>query len=277
MTKQVATKISQDVLDQLKNSQPVEDTFQRVQLPKLGMFSQDKKEGKGKAMKVVSEAGTFYIERKTDELDEETGKNIYEKTEIGTTIDGTILYNRKKLSFYDEPNSSYISSSIYDTDTEVVSLWSKGKEVLKGTEAQLKEEYMFTDTDGKRKSRLKNIRVLYVLHEGELFQMEIGGTSMFAFSKYNQAVRPSVAAIVTTFFSEPQTKGSNEYNQMTFTKARDLTQEEALEVLGYVQEIQGAIKAEKEFFGKKEVTPSNVVHPDFEEDNQLAIDAAKKF
>lgn len=275
--KEIMVSASQEVLDQLKNSQPVEESFTRIQLPKLGMFSKDIMEGKGKTMKVVSEAGTFYIENRTDDLDE-NGKNIYVKDEIGNTIDGIIVYNRKKLSYYDEKNEVYVSSPIYDTDDEVVTLFANKKKVHEGTPEELKKHYMVTK-DGKTVSALRNIRVLYVLFAGELYSMEIGGTSMFEFIGYVKKTTPTVAGVLTTFFSEAQTKGSNDYNKMTFTKARNLTQEEAIEALGYVNQIKDAINAEKAFFAKKpEITPSEVVDEDDDEYSAKAIgEAGKKF
>ncbi len=76
---------SEEALAILKDSYPVEQGFKRTFYPRLGFFSQDQTEGKGKGMRVVSEAGTFYVEKQSDQVDEETGKTIWSKEEISSS------------------------------------------------------------------------------------------------------------------------------------------------------------------------------------------------
>src|SRR3990167_1616754 len=97
--KELSTVVTEQALEQLRQSYPVELSYTKILLPRLGMYSQDVMEGKGKVAKVVSEAGEFYTDRQTDEEDKE-GKKIWEKTELGKEIEGIILYQRKQFRFY---------------------------------------------------------------------------------------------------------------------------------------------------------------------------------
>lgn len=216
--------------------------FTRIQLPRIAFASQNVTEGKGKAMTVVYEAGTFFTERQTDELDAE-GKKKWSKEEIGSALEGTIVYHRYQLSFYDEATEKYTSSPIFDSMDEVIPLFKDKKQIAKGTPAELKAQYQFVDTDGKTKSRLKDNRILYVLKDGELFQLNLHGSSMFSFLKYSRTVNP--ATVLTAFSSEPQQKGTTEWNMMTFKPTRSLDNTELLEVVTKVREIKEAIAAEK--------------------------------
>lgn len=281
--KELQTTIDNNVLEQLRNSQPVEDRFTRMQIPRLGMFSQDKLEDSvdtetGKKKKdIVNEAGVFFLEKETEELDED-GKKIWTKEEIGKSIDVTIIYNRKQLKMYDAKNNIFTSSPIYDDNNEIITLFANKEKVATGTPDELKKKYEFKGEDGKIKSSLKDNRILYVIYNGELHQLNIGGSSMYSFLEYARKVSPAISAVETTLNSESKVNGSIAWNQMTFKKLRDLSNEEALSALDLVNQIKDAVSAEKAFFSKKEVTSSEVVHPDFaEDDDQLAIDAAKKF
>lgn len=233
---------------------PQDPGFTRVLHPRLTFISQDKTEGKGKNMKVIMEAGTFLEERETDELNE-AGKKIWSKTELGTEIEGTIIFQRKQLRFFDEATEEYTSSPIYDKDDEIVPLFCNKKEITRGTPADLKAKYQYTDKEGKVKSRLEENRILYILINDELHQLNLRGSSMFSFMAYTRTtVCPTV---VTHMSSEAMEKGSIEWNKMTFTPVRTLNSEEAGAVLGKIQEIVAGIAEEKAYFNaqapKKEV------------------------
>lgn len=248
MSKELTTKISSEALELLNNSFPVEQGgFERILLPRLGMYAQNQMEGKGKAMKVVTEAGTFYTENKTDKTDDE-GKSVWEKKELGDTIEGIIIYQRKQLRYYDQSTETFTSSPIFDNDDEIIPLFCNKAEVARGTAKELKArpEYQ-EEKDGKVKSKLEENKVLYVLYNNELHQMTLRGSSMFAYKTYIRTViNPSV--FVTKFSSEAKEKGSIEWNQMTFTKIRQISQEEAEKVIDFRGQIINAIKAEKSFF-----------------------------
>src|SRR3990167_4224542 len=100
MTKDITTKVSDEALAILKESYPQETSFKRIILPRISLVSQDKTEGKGKSMKVIAEAGTFYLEEQTDEQDE-NGRYIWKKTDLGKSIDGIIFYQRNQLRMFD--------------------------------------------------------------------------------------------------------------------------------------------------------------------------------
>ena len=243
MTKEIAV-VSEKDLAELKELYPTETgSFQRITLPRIGFASQDKMEGTGKNKKVTIEAGTFLEERETDEVNDE-GKKVWGKKELGTTIEGVILWHRYQLSFYDEKTEMYSSTPVYDNNQdEVLPLFCDKKQVAKGTPAQLKKMYEFVDQDGKSKSKLKDNRILYVLVGQELFQMNLHGSSMWSFMKYAKIVNPP--SVVTTFSSEPQEKGQICWNQMSFKVARPIKPEETQEIIKKVKDIKMAIALEK--------------------------------
>lgn len=242
---EIAVRPSEEALAALKNSYPMDLGFTRTLLPRISFASQDVTEGKGKAMKVIAEAGTFFTEVQTDEKDEE-GKNVWEKNEIGGAMQGIILFQRKQLKFFD--GEKYTSSPVYDTDDEVLPLFKDKKEVDRGTPKELKArpQYQGKSAAGKDISKLEDNRLLYVLYEGKVHQLSLRGTSMYAFREYARNVLPP--AVLTEFKSEPQEKGSIAWNQMTFEKIRDLDANEIADVQSRVDEIRNSIAEEKAYF-----------------------------
>lgn len=242
MTKQ--TQANEDILEQLKQSFPTDPGMNKIFLPRISFVSQDKTEGKGKATKVVVEAGTFFTEVQLDEIDEETGKKAWEKTEVGTTMEAIILYQRKQLKYYDAATESFTSSPVYDDDNEIIPLFAMKKQVAKGTPEELKKAYQYADkTDGKIKSKLEDNRILYILYKGEIWQLNLRGSSMWSFRTYVKGTNPST--VLTKFGSEPKEQGSNSWNQMTFKPVRSLTAAEAKDILARVRTIQEDIQKEK--------------------------------
>ncbi len=142
------------------------------------------------------------------------------------------------MSYYDGDTQLYTSSPIYDTDDEIIPLFSNKKEVDRGTPAELKgrEDYAF-EKDGKKKSKLEDNKILYVLYNDDIYQLNLRGTSMYAFMTYAKKTLPP--SVVTSFGSEPKEKGSIEWNQMTFNNVRDLDTTEVDMVLSKIQEIKG--------------------------------------
>jgi hypothetical protein len=238
----------ESALDLLRAEYPTEATFNRILLPRLGLVSQDVTEGKGKNMKVVTEAGTFFIERPTEEKDED-GKAIWDREEIGTEAEGIILFQRKQLRYYDEDTEEYTSSPVYDNDDEVVPLFRDKKEVDRGTPKDLQAKFAYTDEKGKSKTKLENNRILYVLYGDEVFQLNLRGTSMFSFFGYARKVTPNT--VVTHFSSEGQEKGDIAWNRMEFEAVRQITKDEAETVLEKIKEIKAGIAAEKGFAATK--------------------------
>lgn len=239
---QVSTVLSDEQRALLGQLTPQEQGFTRISLPRLGMYSQDKFEGKGKSAVLVKEAGMFYIE-----LPPETKDGEWSKREIGTEMEGIILYHRKQLSYYDEATQKYTSSPVYDTDTDVVPLFYDKKEIERGTPAELKAKYAYTDPkDGKVKSNLKDIRVLYVLKDGQVWQLSVQGSSMWSFSKYAKSCL--VSSVLTKFSSTSEENGAIAWNQMSFDAVREITPEEASVVIDNLQKITTAIADEKSYF-----------------------------
>jgi len=248
VTDVVVTVDNEAALAMLNESYPVEKGFASINLPRLSMASQDKTEGKGKSMKVVVAAGTFFTEKQTEEEDE-NGKKIWEKTEIGDTIEGVILYQRKQLRMYDEATEQFTSSFVYDSDDEVISLFCDKAKVGEGTPKELKAKYEYVDKNtGKVKSKLEDNRILYVLYEGTVYQLNLRGSSMYAFLTYARKTLPP--SVLTKFSSEAKEKGSIEWNQMTFEAVRKLNNKELNEVVGHVAEIKEIVNSGKKTFAK---------------------------
>lgn len=240
---ELATVASEQELAILRESYPVEQGFNRTLYPRLGMYSRDVAEGKGKQMKVVTEAGTFYTEKQTEEIDEETKKKKWEREEIGTEIEAIILFERKQLKFFDGEN--YTSSPVYDSEDEVLPLFCNKAEVDRGTVKELKsrEKYQGTTAKGKATSKLEENRVLYVLYNEEVYQMNLRGTSMFAFLTYKRSVTPNT--VLTHIKSEAKENGAISWNQMMFEAVRVITKEEAQIVTECLENIKSDISAEK--------------------------------
>lgn len=234
------------ILEALRNEFPVEQGYTQNQLPRIGMFSQDVTEGKGKAMKVVTEAGTFFIDRESEEPGKD-GKKEWNKEEIGDSIEAIVVFQRRQLRHYNESTEEYTSSPVFDFAEDEVPLFLNKKEVARGTAAELKAlpQFQFTK-DGKTRSSLEDNKILYVLYEGELFQMNLRGSSMFSYKTYAKSVLPP--AVLTKFTSEYCEKGDISWNKMLFEAVRDLNAKEVEEVMSHMAEIKESIKSQKEFF-----------------------------
>jgi len=254
-TTDIVNIASEESLALLRQNFPQEQGFTRALLPRLGMKSQDVTDGKGKAMKVITEAGTFYTELQSDEEDI-NGKKIWEKVELGTEIEGIIIYQRKALRCYDESTETYTSSPIFDTAEDVVPLFCNKAEVARGTMAELKArpEFQYVK-DGKTRSKLEDNKILYVLYDGQIYQMTLRGSSMYSYLTYVKTQNPSIC--ITKFSSEAKEKGQIAWNQMSFNKVRDLSQEEAEDVIAKQQEIISGINQEKAYFASLEGKPKS--------------------
>lgn len=246
----VAVQPNEDALAALKQNFPQDPGYTRIQLPRLIFKSQDvtketRVNGK-KQIEVVTEAGTFLFERESDEIDD-NGKKIWKQTTIGTVLEGVIVYQRKQLRMYDETTEEFSSTPIFDEENEVLPLFCNKAEVAKGTPAELKALYAFTDDNGKEKSKLEENRVLYILVDGELYQLNLRGSSMYSFLGY--ARKTLVPSVLTKMSSEPKEKGTISWNQMTFEPVRALSSDEVGAILARQEEIKASIAEEKAYFG----------------------------
>ena len=252
-TKAITVAPTEQELAELKSMFPVVDGFTRISLPRISFISQDKTEGKGKAMKVVAEAGTFLTEKEGNEVDEDD-KKIWEKEEIGTSFDGIIVFQRKQLKMYDANTETFTSSPIYDNDEDVIPLFSNKAEIDRGTPKDLKKKYEFIDDNGKTKSKLEDNRILYILYKDELYQLNLRGSSMYAYMTFAKKYQPNT--ILTTFDSEAKEKGSIAWNQITYEKSRDLTGEEVARVIEVTRDLKYGIDSEKAFYASQTSTPT---------------------
>lgn len=247
----VMVPASESSLDELRQMYPTEVGYNRTLLPRFGLVSQDVTEKvkdpktKKTEIKVITEAGTLFLERQTEEVDTE-GKKEWNREELGTEVEGVILYQRKQLKYYDKDSEKYTSSPVYDTDDEVVPLFLDKKEVKRGTPADLKKFYPGTNSKGKAISLLEENRILYVMMNDEVFQLNLRGTSMYSFLTYARKILPP--SVLTKFSSEPQENGSTQWNMMTFMPVRPLGEDEITTVKEKVMEIKGGIESEKAYY-----------------------------
>ncbi len=257
-TTAVAVVADEKSIEILRSEFPVETSFQKTLLPRIGLASQDvteevkNKAGK-KEIKVITEAGTFSIDRQGDEVDEK-GKKIWDKEEIGSEFEGVILFRRNQLKFYDGKN--YTSSPVYDNNDQVLPLFCEKAEVDRGTPAELKArtQYQGVSAKGKPISKLEDNRILYILYKGEIYQMNLRGTSMYAYLTYCKDLNAKgllPPAVNTRFSSEAKENGAISWNQMTFEVANNLDNDEIADVIARVESIKADIKAENSFFESK--------------------------
>ena len=228
---------------------PQESGFARMMLPRLTFKSQDVLEGKGKSKVVTVEAGTFFTERPTDELNE-FGKPVWDKQELGLEIEGFIVYKRKQLRYYEEATETFYSTPIYDDNDAVLPLFAGGKKHALGTPAELKKAFEFTNEEGKLRSKLEDNVVLYVVYADELYQLSLRGSSMYSFMDFARKCPISPSAHLVGFSSEPQSKGSIEWNQMKFKAIRPITANEMATMQEHITAIKDAIDAEREFYAQ---------------------------
>lgn len=255
-SKAITKAPSEEQLALLQGEFPIEQGFTRKFLPRLGLVSQDKTEEKKdpktgkKKIELITEAGTFFTDKQDPEEKDDNGNPAWNHLEIGNEIEGIVVFRRKQLKYFNKETKEFTSSPIYDNDEDVVPLFLNKKEIHRGTPKDLQalEEYVYEE-EGKQKTRLEQNYVLYVLYEGELHEMSLRGSSMYAFKTY---ARKNIAnTVVTKFNSEPKENGNVKWNQMTFEVARALNAGEVDEVLEKIAEIKQGIAEEKAFFANK--------------------------
>lgn len=254
MSKELMKPASDDVLAQLEEGYATEEGGRGIYLPRIDLLSKDKVEttgtGKNKKVKVLEAAGEFSINKQSEEIGED-GKKKWEKEEIGTEFEAIIFFKRYQMRHFDEATEKYTSSPIFDSKDEVIPLFSDKKQVDKGTMEELQAKYMHTNKNGKQVSALEQNRILYVLKDGEAYQMNLRGSSMYQLMAYERAVG-SPTSVVTKFSSEETTKGDNTWNMMTFIAVRKINEGEARKVLELKESTLEAIRASKAGFEKSD-------------------------
>ena len=231
-------------LEALKASYPqhAEDNYVKNNLPQIRF--------KAKAVlddedKVVTKAGTFVtVVRSEEKVDD---KYEYTENVLGADITVDVLYERYKLNYYNSGDNAYVSSPVFDNKEEVVKLFSGGKEIASGTVAELQGQYLI-EKDGKKKSELQLLKVLYVLYNGDVHEMTLSLGNGYAWRKYKQETM--VPVVHTKIASKKTEHGGNKYNEMTFTAGEYLTEEEAVRNLAIVEDIRKGIAEEKAFYGQ---------------------------
>jgi hypothetical protein len=248
--------VDTSVLDELRALYPQDpgDSYEKTYIPEIRFKAKTVLDDNEK---VVYKAGTFVIVNRSEE--EVDGKYDYTEVSLGNKLNANVIYSRYKLSMYD--GEKYIQTPIFDDkDNEIIKLFGGGQQVASGTMRELQALYQFQDAEGKTKTSLKLVKVLYVLVDGELRQLSLGGGNVYGYSNYlrelkKQNLTPSM--VHTEFDSEKTEHGGNKYNQVTFKNTGLLTQEEALANLAATKELIEAIKAEKAFYGNTPTLPAS--------------------
>lgn len=275
--KELVTQASEEQLAELRALYPQEDTYQKIQVPRLGMLAKDviEEEGTGKAktMKVVNAMGEFYIEK---EATNDDGEKVWLKTFVeGDTIDVQIVYNRKQLSMWDDGQGMYTNTPIYDSNDEVLPLWEGGKEIARDTPEKLQARYPALTQKGKPSSKLKEIKILYVIYEGETYQVNLSQSSKWEFLTYSKKTNP--ATVVTTIGSTEETNGTNTYRKMSFVAKSLLSTEQAAKVIEAANMIRSSIESEKAYYGKFNKDVTSGVEEDWTPDEKVALGDGKGF
>lgn len=237
-------------LDALRQAYPQDaaDNYEKTFIPQIRFRAKTVLDDDDK---VVYKAGTFLKVTRSEEKNSE-GKYDYTDTNLGQKITGDIVYARYRLSMYDAGADTYVSTPIFDDkENEVIKLFSAGQEIASGTMKELQAMYKYEE-DGKTKDRLKLQKVLYVMLDGELHEMAIGGGNIYSYGGYvrelsKQSLQPTL--VHTEFNSEKTEYGGNKYNQMTFKNVGELTEEEAAANVDVVRDLIEGIKAEKAYYG----------------------------
>lgn len=233
MTTKKTEGLSEDQLAVLNAAYPVADEEPRLTLPRLGMLAKDivEETGKGKDKKIdiIQAAGTFFTERDLGEVSE-AGKKVWTKEFIDAeSIEVIIAYHRRQLRKYDSSLEKFISTPIFDSAEQVVPLYLDGQVIKRGTQAQLQSMYPALTQKGKPTSDLKEECILYVIYEGELFQMNISQSSKWEFRSYARRINPST--VITRIEPKEDEFGSNVFMKMKFDTVRQINPAEFEEVV----------------------------------------------
>lgn len=243
-------ELTEEQIQVLNESYPVEDENGGLRLPRLCMLSKDIVEetgtGKNKKIKVIEAAGTFFTEKDEGEVSEE-GKKVWTKTFLtDEEIDVIIVYHRKQLRKFDSSLQKYISSPIFDNDDQVVPLYLDRQVIKRGTREQLQSLYPALTQKGKPTSDLKEECILYVVYEGEFYQMNISQSSKWEFKTYKKGLNPST--VVTTLGTVEDTFGTNTYRKLTFTNKRMITPDEFDTVTEDQTKVKDLVNSDAKFY-----------------------------
>lgn len=259
---ELVSTLSEEARALANASFPKDPGYARVSIPRINFVSQDKTETvvnpktKKKEVKLVAEAGTFSRSVPTDVINEDTGKKEWEQQEIGIAMQAIVIFARKQLRHYD--GASWINSSMYDDESDIIPLFKDGAEIARGTakELQAMPEFDGTDRAGKPKSKLEENKVIFLMFKLDedsdyaLHQLTVRGSSMFSFKDYTKKVTPST--VLTEMSSVGEKNGAIEWNKITFKAVRELSQDEFdTFVAPNVASMQEDINRSKEFFAKK--------------------------
>lgn len=235
----------------LNESYPVSEDSSRLQLPRLGMLSKDITESSGthknKKITVIQAAGSFYTEKDQGDVDEDTGKKVWTKHFIdGETVDVQIVYHRRQLRMFDSSLDKFYSTPIFDNKDQVIPLYLDKQVVKRGNQATLQAMFPAVTLKGKPSSKLKEDTILFVIYEGELYQMNLSQSSKWEFKTYAKSVNPST--VITTLGSVEETFGENTYRKLSFKNKRMIDSDE-FEVVNEQQTlIKDQVKNDERFY-----------------------------
>lgn len=273
----IKDELSKEQLAVLNDAFPVVENNSRPSLPRFGMLSKDLTEetkvGGKKKIEVLQSAGTFYTEKDLGDVNDE-GKKIWTKEYLGEgeDVDVIIAFHRKQLRLFDKSLAKFISSPIYDSKDQVIPLYLDKRQIAKGNQEELQALYPAMSEKGKKISKLKEEKILYVLFKGELYQMNLTQSSKYSFLDYAKRVNPST--VVTTLSSIEETNGSNTYRKVTFKNTRTINSAEFDGVMEHQSNLKVQVDSDAKYFLSKanEVPAISQADKDF---NDITADDVK--
>lgn len=251
-TKTAEKKLTEEQLAVLNESFPIStDEASGLKLPRLGMLSKDITEttgsGKMKKVQIIQAAGTFFTEADKGEINEETGKVKWTRDYIeDLSIDVVIVYYRRQLRRFDQSLNKFYSTPIYDNAAQIVPLYLDGQIVKRGNQEQLQALYPKLSQKGKKTSDLKEEAILYVIYDGELYQMNISQSSKWMFKNYKKSLNPST--VITTIGSVSDEFGDNVFSKMTFTSKGLVSAGQFDDIIEKQGVIMAQVEADQKFY-----------------------------
>jgi hypothetical protein len=244
-------ELTEEQLAVLNDGFPIsEDESSRLSFPRLEMLSKDLTEetgtGKNKKIKVIEAAGTFFTEKDEGETDKD-GKKKWTRTYITEAeIEVIIFFFRKQLRKFDSSLNKFISTPIFDSKDQVLPLYLDKQVIKRGTMEELQALYPALTQKGKPTSDLKEETILYVIYEGEKYQMRLSVSGGYNFKTYKRSVNPS--SVVTILGSEEGEFGSNTYSKVTFRKDRAINGDEFPLVIEGQNEIKEQVESDEAYY-----------------------------
>lgn len=157
----------------------------------------------------------------------------FKTIEIGPSIKGHILLQRFRFNL--NKSGEQYSSAEFNTETEIVKLFKsvgngsdrKSELFAEGTPYDLGRQFLITGANGKTRSELIILFVLYIrLENGDLVKWKLNNSATFSYRGYERKLSPfTVTTEVTTM---EKMNGSNKFYVPIFKAVEELTDYESI-------------------------------------------------